>query len=50
MNGYLLDTRTLIDWAINPSRLGGDVFFSAISAVEIAIKQRIGTGVSKTAA
>ncbi len=53
MNRYLLDTCTLIEWAIDPSRLStearaaiGDgrsfIFVSAASTWEIAIKQKLG--------
>lgn len=53
MTRFLLDTCTLIDWAIDPSRLRDDariaianprsiVFVSAISGLEIAIKRQLG--------
>lgn len=53
MKQLLLDTCTLIDWAVDPTRLSDNarlaissgrsfVFVSAASAWEIAIKRRIG--------
>lgn len=53
MTRYLLDTHTLIDWAINPNRLSTEarlaigsgrslIFVSAVTAIEIAIKQKLG--------
>lgn len=53
MRQFLLDTCTLIDWAVDPSRLNEDVrmtigngrssiYVSIASAWEIAIKRKIG--------
>jgi PIN domain nuclease of toxin-antitoxin system len=50
---YLLDTHTLLFWALNPHLLSesarvavgngrSHVFVSAVSAIEIAIKRRVG--------